>query len=236
MFRFILLILIIFLFLFVVLNNDMLLFPAVKKITDGENIILKNNVNNSYITIFFPGNSSKILDYKDKLQHLPKNIIIVNYRKNKKKFGEYKHAIRNALLAYEYAHNNYKNIHIVNYSIGNGIFSDILKYIKFQWSFPKKITIISGICNIKDILYHNFWIFSFICNWVLYNKLDTNNNFIKYIPNHIPILIIHGYKDKIVPFYLVQKMYQELLHHKKNISFQSMSEKGHNDIDHLPFF
>jgi len=233
MYRFILVIILLALFLFAILNNDMYLFPGIRRATDGKNISIENNRSSGRITLFFPGNTSDILEFKERFRDLKeKNIIIINYRIQKCKFGSYRHALKNALLAYRYASQEYSHIHVVNYSIGNGIFSDILATIYCYLTPPQTITILGGICNIKDVIHYRFGVFSYLFYWVLSNKLNTVENFARYIPKDTPILIIHGEKDKIVPVELALQMHKDLLYKGKNISIQVQPDYGHNEFRH----
>jgi esterase/lipase len=192
--------------------------------------MIENKKESKQATLFFPGNTSDILEFKDKFQGLKeKNIIIINYRKKNCKFGNYRHAIQNAEQACQYVFQTYDTIHVMNYSIGNGIFADILPGLSRK---PKTITILGGISNMKDLLYYRFGYFSYLFAWVLSKKFNTIENILKYVPDDVYILIVHGDKDKIVPVQFAKQMHKDLLYAGKNVSIQIKSEFGHSHFDH----
>jgi hypothetical protein len=215
---------IIFIFILIfaiIIFQDILLFPPILiSNKSGENY--ENFLSKDDILLFFPGNAMNIENALEK----SKNSIIINYRPKGKSFGNAIHALKNAHKAYETAQ-KYKTIIILTWSIGNGIFSEILSSIHLhKWKYPKSIVCVAGIPNLSDLVFDKFGFLSFF----LQKKLESKSNYAQFLPKDIPFTMIHGKKYNIVPFYLVKDMYYELKKKDKNVILQVYETKSHNDF------
>jgi len=215
--------------IFILINNDMFMFLPVRHDLESDNIEIYNDPDSRKVVLFFPGNSSKIYEnYYLKFKEMNINIFIINYRKKYHRTGNYFHVMKNARAAYQKAIHEFEDIIVCNYSIGNGVFADLLPIIHENgWKYPVLIKMFSGITNVKDVLYSHFSFFSYFFSWTLGKKLSTEEMYFNYLPPDVQLYIIHGTMDKIVPFKLVEKMHNRLLNAGKNVHLETF-QGGHS--------
>lgn len=221
---------VIIILIIIYLSKELLLFPYVDKYITSKNVMDNGNVlllnkDDDEITLFFPGNAMSI--YRFSSYFTDKNYLFINYRKQKSDtyfygFGNINTAVNNSLDAYSYAIKNFKKIRIITFSIGNGVFAELLDKIKMTDKIVS-VKSINGLPNLSDLLFSYFGFLSYIIN---FNYLETQSNFKKYL--NCPYTIIHAKKDSIIPFYLAKKMYFELKKSKKNVNFIVLENDGHN--------
>lgn len=219
------------------LIKDFFLFPYVKKNLLQQNTCKKGNAyfekaDSDEITLFFPGNAMSVYNLIPYLKN--KNYILINYRPKKSDgyfygFTNRKIALENALDAYNYASKNYKKIHIITFSIGNGVFSDLLiEIINNNLQYPTSLTSIAGLPNLYDVINSLFSIPIFI-NKILFPYFETEDIFCKYL--RIPYLMVHGINDVIIPFNLAKKMYKSIKEKNDNTILHILHFEGHNNIN-----
>lgn len=241
---YIIILIIILIYLIIYLLQDLFLFPYISKILikysaneellDNGNLVIKEVNNNNQITIFFPGNAMHVDIIKNNFAY--KNVIIVNYRPMKNDgyfygFGNKNHAIKNGIEAYKWGLENYNEVKVVVFSIGNGVFSEVYKTIvKDNLQRPKEIISINGLTNLKDIVINSYGLFTYPYYYFI-TSLNSEDNYIKHLDDNVPYKFIHGDKDKIIPHSLVKKMYKNMKKAKKNVSLITIENANHNDID-----
>jgi hypothetical protein len=237
MYRIIIIVLVI-----IVLAYEFFLFPYVSKnlnkknmLNDG-NILIHNN-DNDEITLFFPGNAMSIYSIEPFLH--TKNYLLVTYRSKKNDgffygFGSTKIAIDNGYSAYMYAINNYKKVKVVTFSIGNGVFAEVLKKAAIKEKLEKLDSVVSlgGLPDLSILLNDYFGIFSHLFS-LLYNNLETTKIFLQHL--HCPYKIIHGKQDTIIPFKLALQMFHTLKLGGKDVNIVLLPNNGHNDINLLDY-
>lgn len=211
-------------------SRELLLFPYVEKYITSKNVLSNGNVlllndKTDEITLFFPGNAMSIYRYSHFFTD--KNYLFINYRQKKSDnyfygFGDVNTAVNNSLDAYNYAIKNFKKINVVTFSIGNGVFSELLGKIKTSEKIFS-VKSINGLPNLSDLLYSYFGFFG---NFLNLNYLETEKNYEKYLK--CPYTILHGTKDTVIPFYLAKKMYFNLKKNNKNVKFFVLENEGHN--------
>lgn len=227
--------------LVIYLAKDAVLFPYVGKSlheatnTTDElgNVHLHQNTSSDEVTIFFPGNAMAVYDVIPILNP-KKNYILVNYRPQRGDgfhygFSNARVAIRNGYHAYLEAVETYREIHVVTFSIGNGVFSEILKKIRENnLQAPASLTSLSGICNLTDVVQHLLK----IPPWVtirLFPYFQTQDIFRKSLGD-IPYTMVHGTNDEIISVSLAKKMYKKL-DKKHKVTLTVIDGRMHNQID-----
>ena len=161
---------------------------------------------------------------------LPKNhnYILINYRDKKSDgyhygFGSINTSIKNGYGGYIYAKENYSSVKIINISMGNAIFGEILKE---NVASPGSIISISGLYNLHDIL--DSYI-PYISHVLFPNRFYTVNNYSKNL--NCPYTIVHGDMDQLIPFRFATQMYDKLKKENKDVKLIVIKGYDHNDID-----
>jgi fermentation-respiration switch protein FrsA (DUF1100 family) len=177
------------------------------------------------LLIFFHGNAGNMGHRLSDILRLNKfgiNILGVDYRGYGKSTGKPSEEgiYLDGQAAYKYATKQLgfpsKNIFILGRSIGTAV--------AIQISQGKELAglilvspLTSGKAHAKA---HGFGLFAFIAG-------DSFNNISK-VPNIIsPLLVIHGEKDKIIPFSMGKEIFQKAEGNKK---FVSIERAGHNNL------
>lgn len=210
--------------------KELFLFPYLDKYITTKNVLSNGNVlllnsDTPEITLFFPGNAMSIYRYSQ--YFTDKNYLFINYRQKKSDnyfygFGDVNTAVNNSLDAYNYAVNNFEKVNIITFSIGNGVFAELLNKIKTTEKIFS-VKSINGLPNLSDLL---FSYFGFIGNLLNFSYLETEKIYEKYL--NCPYTILHSNKDKIIPFYLAKRMYFNLKKKNKNVKFFVLENEGHN--------
>ena len=168
------------------------------------------------------GNISHRLDYIQLLARLGANVFIFDYRGYGKSSGKpsEKGLYIDALCAYDYLVNREKikpeDIIILGRSLGAAAAIEIASKRD-----ARSLILESGFLSIRHMARHML-IFSLISPLIpqSYNNLEK----IKHIS--MPKLIMHGDRDKIVPFYMGKRLFQEAREPKY---FYAVKGAGHND-------
>lgn len=215
-------------------NKNNIMFPILQNqsentwMNENGNFIMEKNPKDDMITIFFPGRM--MYPYMEST----KNLIIVNYRpKHPKKgvvgYGNIQLARKNGLLAYRTANKKYKQIRIVVFSIGNAVFSEVLKDIyREKLKNPIEIINIAGMLDMKDFITHYFGFFGFPIHY-FFHDYRIQKNLKNYLQS--PYIMIYSTHDDIIPYSMAKKLYFSLQNHGKQVFLNTLIGVRHSEFD-----
>jgi fermentation-respiration switch protein FrsA (DUF1100 family) len=216
-------------------NYPFTLPPFAKELTlktrDGIDIngILYQLPANKEIVIYFHGNAGSLVGWKDvsnQFLALDYNFLIIDYRGYGKSAGTFseKGFYADGEAAYEYAKKlGYQDNQIIFYgrSLGTGI------AIEMAIRHPVKGLILeTPFTNLSAIAMKTHW---YLLPTILLRY--KFNNLQKASALKIPVLILHGYDDELIPFYHSQKLNDALLAPHTLIA---IPHGNHNNLESFP--
>jgi esterase/lipase len=101
---------------------------------------------------------------------------------------------------------NYEKIDFMGFSIGGGIIIESL--IKYNINYTNNLYLFSTFSSINDVLYNNFFYYSFHIFFLKKYNLNIYENLYKIKCNNL--YIIHSKDDKIIPYNLAIKNYNAI--------------------------
>jgi lipopolysaccharide export LptBFGC system permease protein LptF len=202
--------------------RNFILFPYLKENEKKSHIHIQNSKDDQ-VTVFYPGNSMSIA-YTVSILPKNKNYIVINYRSRNSGFTSSSVAIKNGIEGYKFALQNYKHVKVVTFSIGNGVFSEVLKETKIN---PESIVSIAGLPNLSVMTYYLLGYLSYPLN-MIFTEFETQDNYNDYLD--APYTMVHGVLDNIIPFQFGENMYKTLKRKGKNVAFEKLENYSHNDI------
>lgn len=229
---------VIFIIFLIYCLRNFVLFPYVSKslnqanTIENGNILIRNSIEDS-ITVFFPGNATSVYNMIPYLKPNT-NYLLINYRSLQSDGYYYGYsrcdlAIRNGVVGYAFACNNFKEVKVVTFSIGNGVFAETLKLTEVN---PHSLTSISGLPNLSELKKNYFGYYSYLITWI-FDEFETCDIFAKYL--NCPHKIVHGTLDRIIPVKLIEEMYTILKTNNKNVTLELKEKYSHNDISLIEY-
>ena len=167
---------------------------------------IEKNLKKSKTIIFFHGNAGDLsnrIHKLNKLNNLNSNVLLISWRGFSNNPGNptEKNLYQDAMKSIEWLNSkgiNNKDIILYGESLGTGVATELAQSNSFHG-----IILESPFTSIADAakIYYPY----LPVNLLLKDRYDT----IKKIKNiKIPVLIMHGKKDNIVPFFMGEKLYQ----------------------------
>ncbi len=183
------------------------------------------NPTNARVLLWFHGNAENIgmgLEQMKTLSRLGTNILEVDYRGYGKSEGKPDEAgvYRDADAAYRYLaetrHFEPRNIFIYGHSLGGAVATDLASRRECGG-----LIVESSLSSAKDVIRRTFhipWV-----ELVFKTQFDSVNKIKKV---RAPILIIHGKRDQVLPFFMGERLYRAAPEPK---TFLVLETAGHDD-------